>query len=112
MSATMSSPRHDVAAQRQQVSDMTLKYAGIDRLVIFRIMRRHIVEDLRALVPTARIHWVCSRVAPKAVDLTGITSEDDARALVLATKMRTTRRQWHGYRTDLDFWADTEVERR
>lgn len=97
-----------IAAHRLMVSGKALEYGIPDRLFLLRVMRQRMVEDLRRLVPTARIHFVFSKAAPSCFDLTGIVSEDDGKALKLATKMRTTRRQWQGYRTDLDFWEDSE----
>ena len=91
---------------RRVISEQAVKHAIPDRLTLLRFARQGIAEKLDDLTPGARHHWVFSRTAPQCFDLLGLSSLDDSEALRLATKARATRRQWAGYRTDLDYWAD------
>ena len=103
-------PRADVAAMRLQISAQFLKDPRQEKLLLLRMMREILVREIGALVPGARLHFMFSKVAPRCYDMTALASEDDARALDLATKMRKTRRQWYGYRTDWDWMQeDTDV---
>ena len=93
----------DVAAMNMRVSDSMVEHIG---LIPFQQMRRTISRRIHELLPGERIYWVVSRTNLRTYELMGLASEDHDRVRKLAMKARTTRKTWHGYKTDWDWLMD------